>query len=265
MVILPGKKRVNDETIRQHADACGIKFIELQHENGFGGGPIPVNGFQHIEISVTENKGRKTFQQRPSKDLDNNDCNGNRSLVFEPDGVTGELLAWLPDTPFNRKKLAHCYHHGAQWTIKDVKIDADIRAMADEIEKTLAPKVSDEDVIVDMAGQLNDRDEEIAALKAQLALKTKADAVVTEKTEKDDREEWKKYGITQSKYANIKALARQEVYKENEEIMARLKKDSPKGWFGSSEYSEKVLPLVKQRLKDKLDALNVTGSNAAHK
>jgi len=265
MVILTGKKRVTDETIKQHADACGIKFIILQHENGFGGGQIPVNGFQHFEIIVTENRGKKIFKKIPSKDPEGNDCNGNRSLVFDPDPVTGELLAYLPDTEFNRKKLAHCYYHGAQWTIKDLKIDEDIRKMADEIEKTLAPTVTEKDVIVDLASQNEEKDKRIAELEAKLALKEKAETVVAEKVETDDRKEWEKYGITQSKYLTIKSESRQEVYKEKSEIVDRLKKDNPKGWFSSNEYSEKVLPSVKQRLKEKLDALNVTVGNSASK
>lgn len=259
MVVIEGAKRVTNTTVNQFSEAAGIKFIKLNHLNGFGGSSITVNGFQHVSIKVGEVQGRKTFVARWSKDEDHKDCNGNRSLSFDPDPITQQLIALLPDSEFNRVKLARCYYHGAEWTIMDKDVDADIKARADEYEKTLTKPVSKDEIISSLAEENESKEQENERLKREIAL-LKANTVQAVPI---GNKEWDDYGLTKTKYLEIKEAARAEIFEENKNLIAGIKEAYPKGWYGCDDYRNKISPLIKQRLKEKLDALNIANSNTA--
>ena len=256
MVVIEGGKRVTNTVVNQFSEAAGIKFIKLIHENGFGGSSITVNGFQHVSIRVGDIQGRKTFVAKWSKDEENNDCNGNRSLSFDPDPVTQQLIALLPDSEFNRVKLARTYYHGASWRIADKDIEADIRSRADEFEKTLAKPVSKDEIIGSLSEEVESKDLENERLKREIALLKATTVQMTPLGHK----EWDDYGITKTKFLEMKEAARTEIFNENPDLIKSIKEAYPKGWYGCDDYRNKISPLIKQRFKEKLDALNIANS-----
>jgi len=180
MIIVDGKIKVNDEMKKQYADACKINLIKLVHSSGFGqdGGDISISGFQHVNIKTGEANGKKTFVARWAKDQEGNATCVGRALVFEPDRVTGQMLAYLPDSEFNRNKLARCYYHGADWTIAEPGIEAEIKKMADEFEITLPVPISKEEIITDQATEIEELRAKLAEAEQKVGIKDAAKAII---------------------------------------------------------------------------------------
>ena len=76
------------------------------------------------------------------------------ALIFDPDRF-GIGVAYVPDSPCNRNKLAACIYGGNEaWEIKDSKVDAEIRKLAKDMEKDPVLKAAEAQMVKDREANL---------------------------------------------------------------------------------------------------------------
>jgi hypothetical protein len=88
------------------AELADITLVKLRHPNGYGNVPATMRGFQGGVIELIDIRGKKEYKFTPERDRHGDDIPTPRDLVFIPDNDTGELIAYIPDTPYNRDVLA---------------------------------------------------------------------------------------------------------------------------------------------------------------
>ena len=260
LVIVRGAKfeRTRDfnEQVREIAIESGIRFIKLHYTNPkYAPHPRPVKGWQAIEIILKRGgDGQKTYDVVPTKDSQGKDTESTRNLSFEPKKPTDRLEAELPDTPYNRRKLAICYYYGAQWQIVDPAIDAEIKAMADVLEAEYEEKrkkgPTKDDVIVTLDAEKKKLEEEVAALRDELNEKKKRDTVVKTAKKKAGRPS----GAT-SKSDELENEIKQQVWAEKKDLIGEIQKKH-KQWWLSIEYRQQVYPEIQRRLAERLKNVN---------
>lgn len=135
MVRVTGNTKLSSVEKRELAESYGVKFIKLKHIDGFGNTDKAAIGFQNVTIVVRETgNGRRFVDTVYSKNRLGNDCSSG-SLRFVPDKM-GELIAYLPDTSFNRNKLASALYAGnSPYRIVDPEIDAEIDKLANKMKR----------------------------------------------------------------------------------------------------------------------------------
>jgi hypothetical protein len=255
------KRRDYNEQIREIADIAGLKFIDLQYtQPKFSKQNRAVKGFQSVEIIVSGTDADKAYRLELSKDKHSQDCEGRRNLWFEPKHPTNILEAKLPDTLFNRKRLASTFYHGAQWKILDPNIEADVKKLADEMEIQLEElsrkQPTDKEIILNLDDRLKKAEEENLRLQLELKNKKQADAVVdnikkTPKPEAPKPEENKADPAGREK--EIENEVKAEVFKEYDVLINELKLRSDKWWM-LKEYKQKIHPEIQRRLAARLKA-----------
>lgn len=241
LTIVPSRK-VSSEKLMEFARVAGLGFIRLRHIRRIADFPFSVRSFQSAKIIMTKaNNGGLSYDYKLSKDENGADCSGLMPLVFEPDPTTNILYADLIDTPFNRKKLVVNYYNNAQWEIVDPKVEEEIKNLADEHEKTLDQKPT--------------KDEEIDRLRKQIEELTSKN---TKKEEAPVSEELKveKDSTVQIDVKKVKEEVKKEIYEEKADLINSLKEKKKQGWAFTSEYKNEILPLIDERVKQRLEEVN---------
>jgi hypothetical protein len=138
MVIYRGsRKPVDPSRKRELAKRCGIDFIKLIYKDNLTTN-VGVSGFQHVKIRTQPRKGGgvepvaqwqlNMYTMQPMAE---------GSLDFVPDEM-GTGIAYLPDSPFNRVRLASAeINNNALWTIDDKDIHRQILKLAEEIKQSI--------------------------------------------------------------------------------------------------------------------------------
>lgn len=146
MVIYRGsRKPVDPSRKRELAKRCGIDFIKLIYKDNLTTN-VGVSGFQHVKIRTQPRKGGgvepvaqwqlNMYTMQPMAE---------GSLDFVPDEM-GTGIAYLPDSPFNRVRLASAeINNNALWTIDDKDIHRQILKLAEEIKQSIEYQTAVED------------------------------------------------------------------------------------------------------------------------
>lgn len=138
MVIYRGsRKPIHPERKRDLARRCGINFIRLLYKHSLST-TIGVSGFQHVKLRTQPRKGggiepvaqwhQNAFTLEPMAE---------GAMDFVPDEM-GTGCAYLPDSPFNRVRLAYAeIAKNALWTIDDKEVYLQICDLANEIRESI--------------------------------------------------------------------------------------------------------------------------------
>jgi G:T/U-mismatch repair DNA glycosylase len=295
LLIVSGRKNIPDDQKRQLALSVEppIKCIPLMYvENGndVTNTPRDIHGFQCVYLQVRRgNNGRRIFSAQFSKDDDGNDC-AKHKLVFEPDEFD-RGIAYLPDTPFNRRKLVSAASGKNQiWKILDDKIRDEVEEESQKWEKrpdvvrsiskikakqaALLERVKLAEQKKETQGHREFREQLASITDALKALGASAQVQMLEKQLADLKsriasgggedqpvvatEDVSKKGDEEADdpgLEEIKKIARREIYIEKKDLIDEIKKETPQAWAFSGRYRSEVQPLIDRRvaeLKEKL-------------
>lgn len=267
-----GKKSIPADKRRDLARMAGVNFIKLVHKercNTSRG----VFGFQAVTIRTFDRAGGRQIVAEWSKTVDDHgntvDCSRGELLFYPNEFEQG--LAFLPDSPFNRRKLAAAFENGL-WTIADDRVVLEMR---------------------DMINKYADEEKRLKAMRARSSSETAvaSDVISENKKLKDQLEHYKnlymKAPIEQPKpftplepitnmpdtigtvsdsitvsddqkimddevYSRAKEVAKRQVYSEYSELIDGIKNKrkeingTDKGWGATEEYKTKVLPVIEK-------------------
>ena len=250
LVILVGNSKADDYDAYEFAELADVKFIQLRHKRGVANGFHAIRGFQGVKVIISESReGGVQYRAEFSRSTDGRDIRALRPLVFEPEGRTKLLTAYVPDSPFNREKLAKDFYHGLQCNITDAQILAEVRARADEIEAGKPVEPSREEVIAS-------QDDEIKILREQLKAKEQENEELKERNEVIQTAK----RVVKELPEDIRQAVTDIVHQENEGVVSKLKEQSPNGWQKTKKYKTLILPIIEKREKEELERMN----NAEH-
>ena len=130
-------KLVDDEAILKFASRLKIgdkkvNFIELKLKDNAvkGQAKFSMTGFQSLIVNIANGKSAVSLTK---------DAKGQSTSLYSTDfvydGMTGERVAYIPDTQFNRKALIDNYHFGAKYEILDEEVEAAVKKDADALKK----------------------------------------------------------------------------------------------------------------------------------
>jgi hypothetical protein len=227
------------------SERAGMKFIKLLHNTGSGTGDKGVQGFQGAKVAQSEGQsGRVILRYELSKNATGLDCPVLRNLIFYKDEDTGDLVAFVPDTEFNRRKLKGTYCKGASWKIVDKEIAKEIRAAYDaDAEEQEINKTKDQ-VISEQADALKKTTEELEALKAgKLHEEVRQEVVVKSK-----------------ELAEIRETVTEQVKAEKAEFIEGLKAQSKNFWL-KPEYKKEVNDEIDRRVQEIVNAKSAKPRN----
>jgi len=234
--ITGGNKKIDFEAV---AELAGIKVIKLLHPRAFVNDQVSMRGFQGGTMQVSDRGGVSLYKFVPFVNKSGEDTFTPKNLWFEKDDRTNENLAVIPDTKYNRKKLAGMYGTIHAPRIKDPVIDAEVRAMAEKIQKTVEVKKTKE---VEAAKALSENE----SLKKAL-----------EKAKKDNERLMNRGTMLtaavsdNSKLINfIRKSVENEVFSEKASLIEELKK-SGEGWQSQGQY-KKIVDEIDKRCIEKL-------------
>lgn len=127
------RKPVEPEKKRSLANVCGVNFIKLRWKKLLNTN-IGISGFQHVKLVIAQNAQNINV---PTAEWHLNPHTHQPMAEGAADFVPDEMgvgWAYLPDSPFNRVRLAYAeLHKNALWDIADEKIKAEIADLAAEI------------------------------------------------------------------------------------------------------------------------------------
>lgn len=147
MVIYRGsRKPIAPERKRELAKRCGISFIPLIFKGNLTSS-VGVSGFQHVKLRSQPRKGGGVEPVAQwHLNIFTNQPMAEGSLDFIPDEM-GTGRAYLPDSPFNRVRLAYAeIANNALWIIDDKEIYKEICTLAEEIRNSVEYKKAVEKV-----------------------------------------------------------------------------------------------------------------------
>lgn len=268
LIVINGQgmpKRVQTSDGPKLATAAGVKLIMVTYIDPLEPNPPSIRGFQGVRVSRYEVNGRVQLNAELSKNERTGEaCSALRSLDFIPHEITGLMEAHIPDTDFNRKKLAAAYYHHPFCKINDEAVDAEVREIADEIEKTLVVVPSDKEKLTAVEAE-NKRLKELYAdsEKKRQALLLDNDPVITPiSTDITDNNSNVVDTTTEKtpqkvvKKRSARDRAKDQVYLDNGKIVNKLKKVHGDNWVKSQGYRKDLLPLINKLEKEYKDADN---------
>ena len=227
-------------------ELCGLNFIKVRHKNEFAAFSYSMRGFQGAEIFFSNVGNKKSYTYQLTKNLRQEDCALPKSVVFEPEEETNELLAIIPDTDFNRQRLAMLVHTDLEPKVLDAAIAKDVmersKVYRREVEKTL----SKDEVITNQNDELLRLKEENERLKRDAAEKEKSDNVVLQAAREQGQknvEEYKK---------RVRAEVKELVYEEMADVITDLKERLGPDWAKGAEYKNSILKEVEMRTAKRL-------------
>jgi len=284
------RKVTTDEQKRDVAATLGIGFIKLEFtEMEYLRTQISTQGFQAVTISVRQQGQRTVRVPSWSQSEDGRPC-AKGELVFRPDELN-RGIAYLPDSPFNRRKLASAISgKNALWHIVDDAIRSEVEELASVWEK-------DPEVIraleyieqvrteVRVAKEEQKRQGEFGTSPIDSELLVYEQKIAElEKTQKLEELKQRYQKLIKSQGSTVveesgipspekpktslaEAVAnrvKEEVYAEKADLIARLKADKPRGWARSSEYRQEIQPEIDRRIAEELgDANDARTDNAS--
>ena len=268
LIVVKGVRKCDDSQAMEFARIAGLQFIRLQHIKGAGIGEHGCRGFQSVEVGIeTDRDGGKSYKYTLSTDrFTGKACMGQRQLLFTPEKHTGMLTADLPDTEYNRSKLVKCYFNYAQWRIVDPILDAEIRRIAEEFQKSLPNKPSKETVIKSQQDEIAELRAQNEAYREKLKINAAADEAIQESLEPSDDDTVGVLSLDKAKEKKLRETAKKEVYAEKADEIAALQDSKGKAWAATKEYRETIAPLIEVRYQKKLEELyaehaGVAGNN----
>lgn len=246
LVIIDGDQMADGPTGYEYAELAGIKFIELRHKAGAARASQSARGFQGVTIRVRENReGGRTFRAEWSE-RNGAASRAHRPLVFDAVGRTRILTGYLPDSPFNRDKLAGFYYEqSAFWAITNPAILAEVKKAAD-VKKANEPKGPTKDQVI------GTQSDEIRVLKEKLVLEKRSRMAAEEQAK-----------VVQEAARTVKELpkerleaVREIVHEKCAAIIATLKEQSPNGWANTKKYKELIQPQIDEMVNSELEKMN---------
>ncbi len=157
------RQKIMATEYQEVAENAGVKFIHVRHVKEFGITCASPRGFQGVVVQALPGQlGVGRYKVMYTKDHLGNDVGAMFPLDFVSNRKTQELTALIPDTEYNRRKLAACYYHFPFCTIIDQVIRAEIVKIADEIEKILPKEKPVEQVVVEYADKVDELQKELA-------------------------------------------------------------------------------------------------------
>lgn len=250
LVVAVGNAKINEEDAFEFAEAAGVKFIKLRHEKGAGGSKQTIRGFQGVNVKVSESReGGRKFNAEPTKNSQGEDGRAFRPLQFIPEGRTKMLTAYLPDTPYNREKLARNFFGRSMCTVVDPETHSEIKKRAEEIAANLPKGPTKEEVISAQANEnamlrkaLEENEAKVKELQQQNEVIKEARATIKELE------------------PEVKDSIREIVHEENKTFIENLKKQAPQKWETTKKYKDMILPIIAEREKQELERLNANNS-----
>lgn len=264
LVIINGEtpKKLKAEDYSDVAELAGLKFIKTQHVKRFGNTTYSIRGFQGAAIKVDRNNMEQGYRLQLSTDRNSNATTCLRPLEYNPDPISGALLGLIPDTEYNRHKLAAAYNYNPFCIILDKDIDKEISAWADEIEKTLPKGKTVEEVAIEaveenekLKAQLKrERSLREAAEEGNLVVenarkrideqrKTPAKAKKAKPVKEEPKKEPEKPKVDEGKIMT-------EVLNEYKDDIDELKLKHKNLYRDSEEYRDTILPEITRRIKE---------------
>ena len=252
LIVLRGDQNARSDTEYEYAELAGVKFIELRHRRRSGPTTYHARGFQGVTVSVRQDRdGGRRFDAEYDINEDGKPKRALRPLIFEPVGRAQLLTAMLPDTDFNRNKLALRYIDGGFWSIQDPEVLADVKARAKVIEENL-PKGPTKEEIIRRQAEENERLREQLALTRRQAKEARETAVAVVEARRAIKE----------LPVELKDSIQEIVHEENASVIEKLKEQSPNGWMRTKKYKELVQPAIDERERQELEKLNADYSGA---
>jgi hypothetical protein len=249
-----------------------VKFIKLLFKKDLStNDSVGVTGFQSVTIITQQNnRTSKTLIPVWSTDQSGNAVsNGVMTFIGDEMGIG---VAYLPDSPYNRRKLAVALlNNNAVWDIADPEIEQELWQRANEIKtepyylsklkevserreqqkmlnKSLTTGTSDEMVDAELAvlsKKLKDlkTQEEIERIRAEIAEYEKKQGIYIEKPkEKVERSEDDQ---------KIYDEAKKEVYEEKKKTIGIMKHNNPHTWSSTKEYRKHIKPEIIKKIIEK--------------
>jgi hypothetical protein len=269
LIVLRGQipRKITTEDYATFAEIAGVKFIRLRHIRGFGTHEVGVRGFQGVEIIIAANtkSGQLKYTPRYSVDEDGEDTSAQRTLYFEPDRRTNELVTLCPDTPYNRRKLAAAMIREPFCEILDDRIKNEVKKLSREIEAALPTGPSDEEVMKRTLTENEKLKEELYIINKKLEdsqaySERKQDIHRKLEREKIESNPVKEDTVSQVP-KNMEALVSDEairdrirvkVCEEKKDLIDELKLKYNDRWDKSKEYQKKILPEINDRFEKTL-------------
>ena len=153
-----GDPNAKDDAIFEFAVVAGAPFIKLGHRKG---GYQQIRGFQgfNINVVIARDNTRK-YEYSTTKNVEGDEDAAHRPLIFAVSGQSRVLSAFLPDTDFNREKLAKGYYY-LDVTIMDPDVDKKIKKRADAIVDATPTGPTEAEIIVDQQKQIKELGEHL--------------------------------------------------------------------------------------------------------
>lgn len=132
-----GRKPLQPERKRELAKRCGVNFIRLIYKYDISTN-VGVSGFQHVKLKSMPRKGGGAEPAAQwHQNIYTHEPMAEGSMDFVPDEMhTG--IAYLPDSPFNRVRLAYAeIAKNALWKIDDDSIRREILELANKIQESI--------------------------------------------------------------------------------------------------------------------------------
>lgn len=255
----------NSEEEFDYAIEAGAKFIKLKHNPRSPHAVEAARGFQGVNVHVTEGTmGERRFDMSYTEREGKPD-RAMRPLVFHPEGRTRTMLAWLPDTPFNREKLARqeCgvsttesgFVPTSFWFIEDPEVDAWVKERTEELRASAVLAPTHQEIIADLSDELKQKNDELAQLKAKLdAAERRRQATADIVMRQQERDAGLSVEELQSIY--------DEVYEQNKGVVERLKQKHGDKWESSKDYERVLKPKLEERIALEKEAAGVNSDSS---
>lgn len=249
LLVLRGDDRAKAPQQFEFAKLAGVKFIELRHRRITGNGPASASrGFQGVEVFVSESgSGERKFRAQYSQ-RDGQPCRSLRPLVFEPEGPGMVLTAWLPDTEYNRHKLALQYFDAEnQWVIQDPSTLASIKQEATRIRDSKPQEPTEREVMLAQSKEIGALRDKLLMQERELEEAKKQAAVIQKARRK----------ITELSSAHEDGI-REILYNEEAEVVEKLKEKHGEKWEESDDFRRILQPKIEKRVQEELERMNAT-------
>lgn len=221
------------------AELAGVGVIKLRHHKAFDNIPVSMRGFQGGTIEVITRRSGSGYTWSPKRTTDNEDTFTARTLFFEKDKKTGENIAVIPDTPYNRSKLAKGFYTPTAPKIKDSAIEKEVKEMADRIHKERSVSKTKEDIIKETLSEKEILEKKLKEKESEIKKLTDRKAI-----------------LSQDPHASLVDYLRKEYIKEVEteqaDFLGDIKKEYKEDYPTSEVYQTVILLEVEKRLKSKL-------------
>jgi hypothetical protein len=245
------KKATDQEMVGKLA---GLNMVRLQHRLGFHEFDATMKGFQGGTIDMSSRNNVRKYIFAPHKDRFGKDVATPTPLIFRPDETTGQLLAVIPMTKFNKIFLAKLQGNPKCPTIIDnAELQAEITEMAKKYAKEKVLEKTKDESIVEISAENKELRKQLKAAKAA-------------KVRVDNREEALASAAKRTAEATLLKVSDEfeeqiivDVLKEKDGLIRNLIEEHGEDDYKKSDgYTKGVLPEIEKRLNEKLKEKGIT-------